>query len=407
MVTEKNSISDIIICILVTFLIVAFYVFELEWWGRYVAFVVSALVALIHSSQNGMRIRIKMEAFHIYILAFALFCYLSAVWAWNSSLAISKGTTVVSMVVCFSLLYPYYEKKGSIESLMKSIMLSGYVICAYTISFYGINSFTSMLSGAVRIGNDFTNANGIGLVASTSCIIQVYFWLQKKRSIIAIFMVPTIMALAVSQSRKAIIMLVVGVTFLIATVNAGKNAGKKILGFVASVVVLFLLLFIMTKVEIFQGVMRRFDTLFESLNGTRAEDIRAVYRRIGFDQFLKTPVFGIGIGNSLEMLERAGQRRTYTHCNYVELLASGGVVGFFIYYAIYIKLIKGLWRNRMYDIEMTNLCIILIVLMLIMDYGMVTYYDKPQYLYFMCFFLQLKFVEERKKHELCEMEENK
>lgn len=395
--SEKNKVSDIIICFLVTFLIVSFYIFELESWGRYVMFVVAVLVALIHASQNGMKISTKMEPFHGYILIFSLFCYLSAAWAWNSALAISKGTTILSMVICFSLIYPYYKKKGNIESLIKSFMLSGYVICVYTIAFYGINSFSSMLSGGIRIGNDFTNANGIGLVAATSCIIQVYFILQKKRSFLIVFLLPTLMAMAVSQSRKAIIMVVIGIAFLIITNNSDKKSGKKIAGLIGGIAAFFLLLYMLSKVEMFQGVLRRFETLFESMNGTRVEDIRSIYRRIGFNQFLKTPILGIGIGNSLELLQSVGQRRTYTHCNYVELLASGGIIGFAIYYAIYVKLIGGLWKYRKNDFNITNLCIILLVLMVIMDYGMVTYYDKPQYLYFMCFFLQLSFIEKRNR----------
>ena len=116
-------------------------------------------------------------------------------------------------------------------------------------------------------------------------------------------------------------------------------------------------------------------------------------------QFYKTPILGIGMGNSLELLASVGQRRTYLHCNFVEILASGGIIGFVIYYCIYVKLLGGLWKYRKYRSQTTNLCIVLLLLMLIMDYGMVTYYDKQQYLYFMCFFLQLELLKKDSQAE--------
>lgn len=393
---EENVISDKIICALITFMIMSFYIFETASWGRYVLFGITILITLIYAANNGFKLPLVMNRpFHLHIAAFALFCFASSIWAWNPSLAVSKGITVFSILVCFSLLYPYFQQKQSIDLLLDAFMFSGYGIALYTVTYYGTSGIVSMLSGNIRLGNDFTNANSIGLITATSCIVQFSYLLRKEKKKYLIFLIPCIIALAISQSRKAMIMLVVGIAFLIMT-NGSDRASilKKAFNIVLGVLAVYLLIYFLSKLEIFSGVFRRFETLFESINGTRAEDVRSVYRRIGMQQFYKTPILGIGIGNSLELLESIGQRRTYLHCNFVELLSSGGIVGFIIYYSIYFKLIAGLWKYRKYRSTTTNLCIVLLFLMLIMDYGMVTYYDKQQYLYFMCFFLQLELIKE-------------
>lgn len=393
---EKNTISDRIICVLLSFMIMAFYIFETASWGRYVLFGITIFITLIYSANNGFKYRyILNRPFHIHIAAFTLFCFLSSIWAWNSSAAISKGITVFSILVCFSLIYPYFYERRSIDVLLDAFMFSGYGIAVYTVIYYGTSEIASMLNGNIRLGNDFTNANSIGLIAASSCIIQIHYLLKREKKVFSVFLIPCIIALAISQSRKAMIMFIMGIAFLIMTNGSERSSiQKKILNIIIGITLFFMMIYVLSKIEIFSGVLGRFETLYESMNGTRSEDIRSIYRRIGMEQFFKTPILGIGIGNSLDLLESVGERRTYLHCNFVELLSSGGMIGFVIYYSIYFKLLSGLWKYRRYRSMSTNLCFVLLVLMLIMDYGMVTYYDKQQYLYFMAFFLQLDFIKE-------------
>ena len=395
----ENKTMDGIICVLLTFMIMSFYIFETASWGKYVVFVISVLIMLLYAWQNNFRIPLVFtKSFHVHVAAFAFFCMASSVWAWNSSLAMSKGTTIFLILVSLSLVYPWFHHKGSIDILLDAIMLSGYGVAIYAIAYYGPSGILLMLDGNIRVENDLLNANALGLVVVTSCIIQFSYLLKKKKQIFSIFMLPCLVILAFSQSRKALIMLSAGVAFLIMTNgNVRSSFFRTFFSFIVGVATAILLLQILLQLEMFSGVFERFETLFESIEGTRGEDVRAIYRRIGMQQFSKTPVLGIGIGNSLELLASVGERRTYLHCNFVELLACGGIVGFFIYYFIYARLLYGLWKNRACRSEVTNLCIVLMVLMLIMDYGMVTYYDKQQYLYFMCFFLQLDFV--KKDHD--------
>lgn len=391
----KDKLENRLIMGLTIFMVISFYIFELKSWGRYVIFVVAVAIFLINALNNQMKVNMRFEAYHYFILAFIIDCFMSVLWAWNSALAFSKSVTLLLILACMSMIYPYFRKRETVDDLLKIFLLSGYFLCVYTVFYYGRSDVMSYLTNNVRIGNDFTNSNALGLVAAVSIIIQVYYIINKKANAWAILMVPTIVVLAISQSRKAIIMVVAGVAFLISTNSSNKNIGKKVLSIIGGIVALLILLYLLSNIPIFSGVMKRFTTLFESMNGQRAEDIRSIFRRIGMEQFWKTPVLGIGIGNSLELLGSSGYNRTYLHSNMVELLACMGIVGFSLYYSIYFYLGYKLFKYRKYDNGITNLCFVLLVMMFIMDYGQVTYYDKVQYLYFMCFFLNIKCVEQK------------
>lgn len=386
--TGKRA-QDITICILVAFLIMCFYLFELESWGRYVLIGVTLVVTTIFCINNNFSLPIKLCAFHSQVLLFSLYCFASGVWAWNPSLAISKGITILSILLCFSFLFIYYDYCDRVESLIFSIMLAGYGIVLYTFSFYGFASIVSVARGATRLGNDYTNINSVGMVASISCIIQYHYFLEKRYRWFSVLAIPALLMIAATQSRKALVMLVLGI-FLLSMINSGnKSRAKQFLKIISACFIFFILIWSISNLSIFAGSSGRMREMFLSFGSNGQETYRQFFRRVGFEQFKKTPIFGIGMGNSAELLESVGYLRTYLHDNYIELLACGGIVGFLFYYSIYGYLAVNLWRYREIEKRNTYLCLILLFLMLIMDYGMVSYYDKQQYIYFMLCYLQI------------------
>jgi len=109
---------------------------------------------------------------------------------------------------------------------------------------------------------------------------------------------------------------------------------------------------------------------------------------IGLKTFLDHPLFGIGIGNSRELTVVYLGWETYLHNNFVELLASGGIVGFLLYYAMYLYLISVFWRCRKQYNEEYAICLTLLLVLLVLDFGRVSYYTKTQYVFLMVMFLE-------------------
>ena len=369
------------------------YILNTIAWGRYIFFVIAVLILLMYAVNNGGKIRFSIEPFFVFPAVFAVYCLLSAAWAWVPSDAVEKSFTIVQIVACYSFLFLYYQNEDDIESLLSVVMWTGYIVSIYAIWYYGFDTLVrTTANDNLRIINAFNNINSIGMLAAYACVIQIYRLAYDRRlSLTALFMLPAVFIIACTQSRKALILLALGVILVIFIKNFYNRhftgavvRTALILGILAVVAWLFL------KTGLFTGLNERMESLLRSFLGTGKVDIRTIMRRVGWAQFLKTPILGIGIGSSSVLLNQAIGMKMYLHCNYVELLSCGGIVGFLVYYSMYFYLIRRIVIRGGFSDRSNVICAVLMLLNLIMDYGAVSYAGKTQYFFFMIYYLQAR-----------------
>lgn len=343
--------------------------------------------------QNAGKVQIVVEQFHIRCFIFAGFCLMSSVWAWEPSYSIDRGITIIETLICMSIVFLLYQESLSIDGFLVGIMWSGVVICVYTIAYYGAENFVVMSENASRLGNDFANSNAIGMWMAVVIVIYVDKILNKKWNFQNIFLVFPIILMAMSQSRTALAETLIGIVILIILRFGGDGEVlKRISSVIFALLLVFMLLYFLSKLEIFSGISKRMLEYFTGTGRTGGSlTQRAEYREIGWNQFLRTPLLGIGIGNSYELTARYSSHATYLHNNFLELLAGGGIIGFGIYYSIHLYLVKNLFCIRKNDPENanTNICIAIIIMHTVSDWGTVCYYKKYTYLIFVLCFLQL------------------
>lgn len=386
-----KSVSSNLVWIFTLFLYVSFYLFETYSWGKYLIFIISGIIFIFAYSSG--RKRIKIHPFHWFVLLFGIFCLLSSIWAKSFAMAFEKGITILSILLCFTFIYTYYEGKD-IDSLLKVIMWGGYIIAMCSIFTYGgVANVTMMLLGGIKLDNMLLNVNTIGMTAAFACIIQAYYILDKKKSISILFAIPAIIIILATQSRKAFLLLIIGIfsMFIVKNMN-NRGLIKRVIRIVVVVIVAIMLVKVLSLLPLFSYVNERLGGLWASITGNGQIDhssyIRKEYRRVGMEQFFKTPILGIGIGCSSFISSLVEGRQTYLHNNFVELLACGGIVGFTLFYSMYLFLAAKLYKFRRYMQNQTWLCLILMFLMIVMDYGMVSYYSKGTYFFLMVFFIQ-------------------
>lgn len=91
----------------------------------------------------------------------------------------------------------------------------------------------------------------------------------------------------------------------------------------------------------------------------------------GINLFKENPIFGIGFGNTTQVIGN------YAHNNFVELLASGGIVGFVAYYSGYIYIVLKSIHYRKSD-KFALYIFASIMGLLVLEYFQVTYlYGMP------------------------------
>ena len=175
-----------------------------------------------------------------------------------------------------------------------------------------------------------------------------------------------------------------------------------IIKFLAAGVVIAILVESLAHTGLFSGASERVQGLIASITGEGEVDsstsLREYYRQVGWDQFLKTPIAGIGINNSSVLLSMVGSDHiTYLHCNYAELAACGGLLGLISYYSIHIYLMV----NELKYIKIDKSAIFFVIwlfLMLTTDWGAVSYYTKRNLFNLMVFFLHIQQMRQRHPH---------
>jgi O-antigen ligase len=103
------------------------------------------------------------------------------------------------------------------------------------------------------------------------------------------------------------------------------------------------------------------------------------------------PFMGWGLDNYRSIINNGGY---YSHNNFLEILVSGGWVGFAIYYLKYIYVIVSLWLSRNYgnnrDKNWISVFLLLAITMTVLEYWQVTYYTRK---FMMMWILMLVYIQ--------------
>lgn len=339
----------------------------------------------------------ELKPFHLFILQFCLFCYATAFWAMGYAYAIDKGNTIFFIWIVMSIFYCYYQKlpKCGTDILFTITLYSMYIVILYSVFFIGVGRLASMDEESGRLIGGF-NANTMGMLASSAILINFYYFMEKKHRKMMFMAIPAIYLIAASQSRKAIFMLVAGVLLLyfIRNMRGKKDNLIPVLRFFFFLGIVITIFFFLSKASMFTGTMNRLEGFIASITGEGDVDSstskREFMREIGWIQFSRTPLLGIGMGCARILSMKAMDSDGYLHCNYAELAADGGLIGLISYYSIYLYVLFKEIKYFKLD-KMSALIITLVIVRLITDWGMVSYYNKETYFLLMIYFLHISY----------------
>lgn len=391
---NKKSIWDYLIWVMTALLYASFTVFNLSAYSTTGVIAIVAVMLVLYLIKNKFTFHIKLGKFHADVLVFAVFCVTSALWAIVSRDAVQKGIQVAEILLCMAVVYMCYQNEQNIRPVVSAVVLGGYIIAAYFIAVYGgLEMAISNATDSIREGVEFANINAIGRNMAITITFNVFLiYHEKKFRWWYVFMVLPIIALAASQSRTSMLCAIVGVGAIVFANTYNKRGFIISLFSVATLGILIYVLLI--TVPIFNGVLDRMKGLLAMVTGEGAVDSSAIVRQkmidAGMIAFKEHPLLGCGIGNARLYSAAYANKYTYLHNNYIELLASGGIVGVFLYYRMYFESIVTIVKHKLKSNSYSVLCIILLLLMMIIDYGAVTYYYKETYLFLVIIYLHLR-----------------
>ena len=379
----KYSLKNIL-QILVIMLDSAFYVLSNHRLGGPIILGISLLIFGIHSFAIKRKAAIRFSILDLFMFLFSAYCLLTSFWAWDRSLAVSKGYTMMALFIMVALIVPCLTEMFTTEELLNYRKWGGYITVICATLYYGIDVVVSLAFHGERIPNSYINSNILGMLAATTVVIALYEIMHRGVKISDAICFLCVLMIAVSESRKAIFALVFGCVAIYILATREEGFLKKIMLVLLGVMAVIVFLYLMRSTGMFAGVTQRMQYLFNMIFGTGKVDRSARERQLmiqlGLEQFKKTPFFGIGIDNPRLLTISYFQEVFYLHNNYVEILAGGGIVGLALYYIIYAYVIIGIIKYRDKNARVIGLVAVLIASRLIMDYGAVAYYSKETYM---------------------------
>lgn len=401
MIITLRKVATGLIFVCTTALFVLFMLFDSYTWGKYVLLGLSACILLLGIGITHSKIILKFNPYAALNILFIVFVLLSSMWAIDASDSVIMARTLMRIFVCAYAVYITYLSIPELDEtvLLKAVMWAGYIVAIYSLAFYGIDEMVSAGSNSsLRIESEFSNVNTIGLACALSCVLQINLRnLCPKDHFFpsALFMIPSIIVLAATQSRKALVFLIVGALgyAVVKAQESKKSLFIKTVKILFGILILALLIYWLLQLEAFTGVRERMEGVINAVFGNGKVDSstikRSNLRALGIEWFLKHPFAGIGIANPHILTNQYYAFDAYLHDNFVELLCGGGIIGFSLYYSMYVYLFLQLWNYRRIDPQRAAFFALWLGLMLAMNYGMVTYYSKAQNFYLMIHFVNV------------------
>ncbi len=301
-----------------------------------------------------------------------------------STAPVSKVNTVfigyISMLIVAFVVILVVECEDDIKFLLKAFVVSALVQFIYMLSIYGVDIISVIVESenSIRVGDEVSNSNSVGISFAIGYIISLYFLLNekmlnyKKLFYIAIVIITFTFGL-LSASRKVLLLLLLGTFAIVSLKSSGKNAIKSVFGVLFAAVIVFALYSLISYNSLFSTASDRFMSLIDGLRGTGELDQSAETRfemiEIGWKVFKENPLVGKGLYTSYNYFN------TYSHNNFIEILMNTGIVGFVIFYFPYLIALKEFIKidktKKLYPVML-----VLFLWTFLGGYGMVNYYSK-------------------------------
>ncbi len=315
----------------------------------------------------------QLNIFFIY-LAFFIYVLASSLWRMSPRVAsASLENEMFRLVLLFFSLGIYCTDWEKCKRMMYMILFTtAYFAIVYLVTSPVKTYGTTNMGGITFIWRNTASYTGMSVG-----FLGVYLIGQSKKMLTKILVIASIgicivMAL-ITGSRKGIFQIVL---YFGLYVVLQKGLAQKIKAIAIIVILVLLGVYIIQQYEFLgYAYIERMMGIFDKSYDDGSVEARDFLMQTGIDIFKQRPIFGAGADAVRSYLGYAGNKNvSYSHSNYIELLASFGIVGTLIYYWYFLKqTIFALFnKNKDKDRFLIYAAAILIT-MFILDYVMMTY----------------------------------
>ena len=333
-----------------------------------IAFAYTAVVLFTRKQIMG-----RVSKYALWLVLFSVYSFISSAWASSSnSTALRCSASVVQAGLLGITVLVYLDDEKRLLRLIRFYIGSAYII---VIRFF-IEVPTSFWGKQARIVDEsiFGGNETAVILSYAACIVAWRTMIDKEKTFKTLFFKVVTIALFLlvdifMGTKSGLLIFAIGTGVLI--IGKTNNPIKIIFRIAIIVSLLFLFFYAMMNIPIlYNSIGYRMEFMINTITGKGIGDASTMMRMKfvddAFNVFKNHPIVGVG-QDGFRYVNR--YEFTYSHNNYVEILANLGIIGFVIYYSRFVKYIRDAILVR----RITTLPIMLLVILLVVDFTGVTY----------------------------------
>lgn len=339
----------------------------------------------------------------LYLLV-VLWSLASCFWSKDISDCLTYFKVSLPIVLCSTVcLSSYIGQRISPERFLHLVIWAGVAAgiryCYYT-DWSSLSSGYYLRGSFGRLLDDVTNYNNYTSIISASCVLALYYAIVEHRRRDYLPAGILLVILVMGGSRKNIVAIpVIAVVFSLFSGDASKKMKMLLALVAASLVGLYLLETVPALEQIrksLEGMLNGFRSGEEEMVDGSTQQ-RMYLMQQGIQVWKEHPFLGVGWNN----YRYYNDAKLYAHNNYVELLASLGIVGFLLYYAMFLRVTYilgsalGNRRLRKEDVLLLGFC----GNTLLTEIGAITLYNKERVVLLLVIFYWHSYTTKRKTYQ--------
>ena len=292
------------------------------------------------------------------LAAFTSFIFLVLMtffYSLSPDLVIMRFTTLVQLGVFFIMIFNYLQSVKRIESTINVLELTGIII-------FLLLFISNDLVSSNRAASSLGDVNTVGIFIAFIAGISIWKFLYLKNTFSLFYFVISSSIVFLTGSRTALLVLISVFVSLVSMRVKGLFLKRIIVIGVTLVLVIFFVQNIVFEIPVFyNSIGIRIESMIDILNGRTSSireqsvQTRRWFSDFGLYMFYQRPLIGWGIESFRFKVGMLTGFYTFAHNNYIELLANVGIIGFSLYYSIFVfigsRLLKrvSLQKNRVSD----------------------------------------------------------
>jgi len=353
-------------------------------------------------------IEIKFDKVLLWYCAIVAYGIMSCIWSNSTEMLELYITNIFPMVLGATLcISSYINSDEDLDTVFKMMIMAGCIaairFCYYTpwSIIFSSNSYIRGTFGSLI--DDVTNYNNYTTHLAIICLIAAYYAVIRGKKWCWLSFGFLSAVVVVGGSRKNFI--VIPLIILFYSLCQG-NVKKKIKSMALVIFIITLGLYALVNIEILSQIKTKsFEMvagLFSNSNNMSQVDestIERLYLQFtALNVWTDHPLLGVGFNNFIHY----NYLKITAHNNYLEILASLGIIGLIIYYSKYFASIVGCQKEILKgNVNSMNIMVMGVLLgYMLQEYGAVIVYSRERMIILILVFVAYSVTNKRKRYKL-------